>query len=85
MIKGGWWKGFHLNSAQELGFFFVWLQLFLKYLLLTRQEHSGLDSADSPILDMNWHSRPSCLQLQAQTKFVTTSIDILPIHQCRQE
>lgn len=54
-------------------------------MLLTRQECSGSDIADIPILLIKRQRRSSCLQLQTQAKLVTASIDILPIHQCREE
>lgn len=66
-------------------FFFCFGFASLKYLLLTGQEHKGSDSADISLPTLKRPSRPSCLQLQAQANFVTTGIDVLPVHQCRED
>lgn len=78
---GRWWKGLCLR-VHELCFS-CFGSICVKDLSLTGQQHSGSDSAD--VLGTERQSRCSRLQLQAQTELVTAGVDILAIHQSRQE
>lgn len=63
--------------------FVFWLNLFNIY--AWPHKDSGVKFSCYPYCSpQGGRGGPSCLQLQAQTQFVATSVDVLPIHQRRQ-